>query len=234
LPEDDVAHLPAFPPGFADGLLKDESRPVLKLCPADATTCTDLHVGQALAGHFDDDNKRVVITSFDDGKLTAHIYDTVTRARSAVWPVTESAIPDCSFAAFVGERLLISSGACTGGGKTWLADPETGDKIVDVGKRDDAFVRDGHYARVDGKLWAFRDASGKRVYLQDVASGEVSATVDLDAVAEGTKAKDDAAFVLATADMLVLVEARPLVGTVFLANPKDGSVTKSYVPRPCP
>lgn len=234
LDENDVTHLPAFPAGFDEGLVKDEGRPVLKLCPAAETRCQDLHVGSVLAGHFDAKKARVVVTSLEDGKLNAHIYDAATREGSNVIPIADSDLPNCSFAAFVGESLLISTGACTGGGKAWLADAKSGTKIADIGKSEGAFVKDGQFAQVEGNVWAFRDASGKTAWIQDVVSGEVQATVDLEKAADGTKIKDEGAFVFATPSDVIFVEGRPLLGTVVVASRKDGSITKSYLPRPCP
>ena len=234
LADNDVAHLPSFPAGFDEGLVKDEGRPVLKLCPAAETRCQDLHVGQALAAHFDANKSRVVVTALEEGKLTAHIYDAATRTSVMIVPIADSDLPNCTFATFVGESLLISTGACTGGGKAWLADVKTGAKISDLGKVDGAFVKDGQLAQVEGNVWAFRDAAGKVAYLQDVVTGEVQATVDLEKASDGTKMKDDQAFVFATASDVYFVEARPLIGTVFVASRKDGAVTKTHLPRPCP
>jgi len=234
LDENDVTHLPAFPAGFDEGLVKDEGRPVLKLCPAAETRCQDLHVGAGLAGHFDANKSRVVVTSLEEGKLNAHIYDAATRTGTSVIPIADSDLPNCTFAAFVGESLLISTGACTGGGKAWLADAKTGTKIADIGKTEGAFVKDGQFAQVEGNVWAFRDASGKTAWLQDVVSGEVQTTIDLEKAADGTKIKDESAFVFANATDVMFVEGRPLLGTVVVASRKDGSITKSYLPRPCP
>lgn len=233
LADDDVEHLPAYPPGFADGLVKDDQRPVLKLCSAAAAQCKDLHVGQSLAGHFDADGERVVVTSLDDGTLNAHVYDAASQERRATVPIAESDLPDCTFAAFVGDRLLLSTGTCTGKGKAWLADSASGDEVADIGGREDAFVLDGQFTHVDGDVWAFREARGERVYLQDVTSGAVRASIDVATATDHTKPKDDAAFVLATADQVVLIEARPLVGTVIVANAGDGGVVRRYIPRPC-
>lgn len=233
LSEDDLAHLPAFPPGLDEGLVRDEARPVLKLCSAEDARCKDLHVGEVLAAHFDKDKRRVVVTSFDSGKLSAELYDAATLAAVKSLPIAERAVPDCSYAAFVGQRLLLSSGACTGGGKAWLVDPESGETVAAIGDGD-VFVRDGQFTQVQGDLWAFRAASGKAVYLHDVRSGARVATVDLDQAADNTASKDDAAFVLSDGGALVLVEARPLVGTVYTIDVKDGSVTRRHVPRPCP
>jgi hypothetical protein len=233
LPDDDVQHLPAYPAGFDDGLLKDEGRPVLKLC-ADSR-CKDLYVGEVLAGHFDAARARVVLTTWDDDKeRRARIFDTATQAEVAAFPIGPADLRDCTFAAFVGESLLVSTGACTGGGRAWLVDAKNGTKLGDIGKSPSAFVKDGQLALLDGTLWAFRDASGKAVYVQDVASGEVVATVDLETAADGTAPKDEHAFLFGSPSELVLVEARPVVGSVFIANPKDGAVTKKYLPRPCP
>ncbi len=234
LGEDDVAHLPSFPAGFDDGLVKDEARPVLKLCPAAETRCQDLHVGQALAAHYDANKSRVVVTALDEGKLNAHVYDAATRTALIVVPIADSDLPNCTFAAFVGESLLISTGACTGGGKAWLADAKTGTKIADIGKVEGSFVKDGQFALVEGNVWAFREAGGKTAYLQDVATGEVQASIDIEKATDGTKVKDDQAFVFATATDVILVEARPLVGTVFVASRKDGGITRTYLARPCP
>lgn len=234
LGEGDVAHLPSFPAGYDDGLVKDEARPVVKLCPAAETRCQDLHVGTALAAHYDANKSRVVVTALDEGKLNALVYDAATRTQLIAVPIADSDLPNCTFVAFVGESLLISTGACTGGGKAWLADAKTGTKIADIGKAEGTFVKDGQFAQVEGNVWAFREAGGKTVYLQDVTTGEVQTTIDLDKAADGTKIKDDQAFVFATPTDVILVEARPLIGTVFVASRKDGTITKTHLPRPCP
>jgi len=233
LAEGDVAHLPDYPAGFDDGLVKDDARPVLKLCASAEAGCKDLHVGQALAAHFDAAKARVVVTALEEGKLTAHVYDTATLAETSKLDIGASDLPDCTFADFVGDTLLLSTGACSGGGRSWLADPKTGARIADVGKREGAFVKDGELAHIDGPTWVFRDASGKVAFVQDVTSGEVLATVDLQAAGGDTKPKDDKAFVLAAGDALIFVESRPLVGTVFIADRKDGAIKASFVPRPC-
>lgn len=234
LADGDVAHLPAYPAGFDDGLVKDDARPVLKLCASAEAGCKDLHVGEVLAAHFDPAKARVVVTALEEGKLTAHLYDTATLAETTKLEIGASDLPDCTFADFVGDALLLSTGPCSGGGKSWLADPKTGTKIADVGKREGTFVKDGGFAHLDGNTWVFRDATGKVAFIQDVATGEVSATVDLETAGGDTKSKDDKAFVLAAGDELVFVESRPLVGTVFVADRKDGAIKKSFVPRPCP
>lgn len=234
LPDGDVAHLPAYPAGFDDGVLKDETRPVLKLCASAEAGCKDLHVGEALAAHFDRQKARVVVTGLGEGKLTAHIYDAATLAETSRVEIGASDLPNCTFADFVGDSLLVSTGACSGGGKAWLADAKTGAKIADIGKSESAFVRDGQLAEVEGNTFVFRDASGNAAWVQDVASGEVLATIDLEKAGGNTRAKDDKAFVLVSGDDVILVESRPLVGTVFVAGRKDGAIKTSYVPRPCP
>ncbi len=234
LDDGDVTHLPQYPAGFDDGLVKDEARPVLKLCPAEETRCKDLHVGQALSAHFSKDKTRAVVTSLEEGKLTAHIYDSATLTETLVVPVGASDLPNCTFAAFAGDALLVATGACTGAGKAWLVDSKTGTKIADIGKSETAFVLDGHFAQVDGNLFVFRDANGKTAYVQDVTTGDVKATIDLEKASDGTKPKDDTTFVFATPTQVVFVEARPLIDTVIVASPTDGSVSKVHVPRPCP
>ncbi len=254
LGEDDVAHMAAYPAGFDDGLIIDDGlmrsiqakdgKPageqppstgaVLKVCPPEETRCKELYSGRVLAAHFSKDKARVVVTSLDEGKLNAHIYTTATQAEELVVPIGATDLPNCSFAAFAGDALVIATGACGGAGKAWIADGKTGTKIADIGKSETAFVRDGQFAHVDGNLFVFRDASGKAAYVQDVTTGDVKATIDIDKASDGTKAKHDAAFVFATATEVILVEARPLLDTVIVASPTDGSITKVHVPRPCP
>lgn len=234
LPDDDVAHLPSFPAGFDAGLMRDEARGVLKVCVSAETGCKDLHPGQVTAGHFDADKKRVVVASMEDGQRNARIFDVANQAEGKVIPIGPGDLPDCTFAAFLGnDTLLVSTGQCAAEGQSWLVDVASGKTIDEIGKSPNAFVRDGQFAQVDGDVWAFRDATGKVVHVQNVKTGDIVATVDLESAATGTAPKDEHAWAFARDGKLVLVEARPALGTVFIADPKDGSVTQSLVPRPC-
>lgn len=234
LPDDDVGHLPTFPAGFDAGLMRDDARGVLKVCISAETGCKDLHPGQVTAGHFDASKKRVVVASMEDGQRNARIFEVANQAEGKVIPIGPGDLPDCTFAAFLGDdTLLVSTGQCSAEGQSWLVDVASAKTIDEIGKSPNAFVRDGQFAQVDGDVWAFRDATGKVVHVQNIKSGDIVSTVDLDAAAEGTSAKDEHAWTFARDGKLVLVEARPALGTVFIAEAKDGAIVQSLVPRPC-
>jgi len=235
--ENDVKRIPEYPSGFDDGIIRDEKRPLVKVCLSAETGCKDLHAGQVLAARFDATRSQVVITSWDDGMRKAKIYDPATLELKHAFDISPGDLPDCTFASFVGQNLLISTGPCTGGGTSWLLDPATGAKVADVGGDSPLFIRDGEFAAVPQageNIFAFRSADGDTVVLQDVTTGVVSARLDLEEAVGDSTPKHDGAWVLAHERGIVLVESRPLPDSIYLVDSKTLGVLKTYLPRPCP
>lgn len=233
--DDDVDRLPDYPAGFSDGIIRDDKRPVVKICLSAETGCKDLHTGQVLSARFDAARERVVLTTLDDGKK-AKVYDTATLELKQSFDIGEGTLPDCTFATFVGARLLVSSGACTGGGKSWLLDPATGEKVADIGGDAPIFVKDGHLVatpQAGENAWAFRSADGDAVVLQDVASGAVLGRLNLKDTVGDTTPKYDGAWILNHELGLVLVESRPLPDSLYVVDAKTMKVEKTLMPRPC-
>ncbi len=228
----DFDRIAPYPAGFDDGLVRDDKKPIIKLCLSAEAGCKDLHTGAVLAGHFDKDRARVVLTAWDEGMRRAKIYDTKSLEVIQSVDIGPGDLPDCTFAAFVGESLLVSTGECAGNGKSWLADPKTGAKIADIGGENPLFAKDGQFARIDDATWVFRSATGERAVLQNVTSGQVTATVDLKTLAGDSAPKHEGASVLTKEGQVIFVESRPSPGSVYTTS-ADGKALKSHVPKPC-
>jgi hypothetical protein len=228
----DFDRIAPYPAGFDDGLVRDDKKPVIKLCLSAEAGCKDLHTGNAIAGHFDKDRSRVVLTSWDEGMKRATVYDTKSLEATQTLDIAPGDLPDCTFADFAGESLLISTGECAGNGKSWLADPKTGQKIADIGADSPLFVKSGEFAHLHDTTWVFRSATGDRAVYQDVMSGKVAATVDLNALSENALPKDDIAWVLSKDGAAIFVESRPASGTIRMVD-RDGKALKSHVPKAC-
>jgi len=235
--DNDVKRIPGYPTGFDDGIIRDDVRPVIKLCLSAETGCKDLHAGQILSARFDATRAQVVLTAWDDGMRKAKIYDTASLELKSSFDISPGDLPDCTFADFVGKNLVISTGACTGGGTSWILDTATGNKVADVGADVPFFIKDDQFAAVPQageNSFAFRSADGTTLVLQDVVTGAVSARLDLEEAVGDTTPKHDGAWVLAHELGIVLVESRPVPDSVYLLDAKTLAVTKSLDPRPCP
>jgi hypothetical protein len=227
----DFARIPSYPEGFDDGLVKDDKKPIVKLCASAEVGCKDLHTGDVLAAHFDGTRARAVLTAWDEGVRRAKIYDTKSLELVSTIEIGPGELPNCTFSNFVGENLLISTGECDGAGKSWLADPKTGNKLADIGGEDPIFVKSSQFAKIDDSRRVFRSADGSRAVIQDVKSGEVKAKIDL-TVRGDAAPKHGGAWVLASQGQAIFVEGAPTLGSVFVAE-ADGKVSKQLVPRPC-
>ena len=235
--DNDVKRIPAYPTGFDDGIIRDETRPVIKLCLSAETGCKDLHAGQILSARFDATRSQVVLTAWDDGMRKAKIYDTASLEQKSSFDISPGELPDCTFADFVGKNLIISTGACTGGGTSWILDVATGNKVADVGADAPFFIKDDQFAAVPQageNVFAFRSADGTTVVLQDVVTGAVSARLNLEEAVGDTTPKHDGAWVLTHELGLVLVESRPVPDSIYLVDAKTLAVIKAMAPRPCP
>ncbi len=235
--DNDVKRIPAYPTGFDDGIIRDETRPVIKLCLSAETGCKDLHAGQILSARFDATRAHVVLTAWDDGMRKAKVYDTASLELKSSFDISPGDLPDCTFADFVGKNLIISTGACTGGGTSWILDVATGNKVADVGADAPFFIKDDQFAAVPQageNVFAFRSADGTTVVLQDVVTGAVSARLNLEEAVGDTTPKHDGAWVLTHELGIVLVESRPVPDSIYLVDAKTLAVTKSLLPRPCP
>ncbi len=234
LPEDDLDHVPAFPPGFDDGFRREEDKPLTKICIDPSAGCKDIFVGRAVAGHFDAEEKRAVLTTMaDDDTRIVRVYDTATLEESLSIPLPGSSLVDCSFGAFVGESLLVATGPCTTaeGGKAWLVDPTTGEKKADLGQ-DGAFaVRDGHFTHLGGARWAFRRADGAEVLIVDTTSGETLSQIATGRDAD--KAGREKAWLFADGERLVILETEPVKGELVLIDPAGGKLIGREAPLPC-
>lgn len=231
--ETDFARMAHYPVGFDDGLVRDEQKPLIKLCASAEAGCKDLHAGDVMAAHFDEGKKLAVLTAWDDGVRSAKVYDAASLEVVGTVEIGKGDLPDCTFADFLGDKLLVSTGACDGAGQSWIADPKTGAKVADVGGEAPLFVKAEQYTEIGENTWVFRAADGSRAVVQEVGSGKVLATVDLKAAGGETAPKHPKAWVLSHAGAAVFVEARPALGTVHLASPTEGKITQSFVPRPC-
>jgi hypothetical protein len=234
LPDDDFDHVPAFPPGFDDAFGREDGKPITKICIDPAAGCKDIYVGRAVAGHFDADKKRAVLTTLaDDDTRVVRVFDTETLAETLAIPLPGTSLIDCSFGAFLGESLLVATGPCTTaeGGKAWLVDPATGEKKAELGK-DGAFaVRDGQFTPLDGTRWALRRADGGEVLIVDVATGETAAQVATGRDAD--KVGREKAWLFADGDRLVMVEAQPTKGELVLMDTKGATLVAREAPQPC-
>ena len=171
----DVKRMPGFPAGFDDDIIRDEKRPVVKVCLSAEQGCKDLDAGQILTARFDATRSQVVLTTWDGGRK-ARVYDTATLELKHTIDIADGEVPDCTFARFVGANLVVSTGPCTGGGTSWLVEPATGKKVADVGGEAPIFIKDRQFAAVPQageNAWAFRSADGETVVMQDVVTGAV-------------------------------------------------------------
>lgn len=233
----DVKRLPDYPAGFDDGIIRDDARPVIKVCLSAETGCKDLHAGQIMTAHFDATRTQVVLASWDDGKRKAKVYDTASLELKHSFDISEGDLPDCTFAGFAGKQIVVSTGSCSGGGTSWLIDPATGNKVADIGGDKPIFIRDGHYAAVPAageNAFAFRAADGDSVVMQDVVTGAVLGRLDLKEAVGDTTPKHEGAWMLVHEAGLVLVESRPVPDSVYVVDPKAMTVKQSLIPKPCP
>jgi len=234
--QDDSAHLPNYASALNDPFRRQDDKPVLQLCLDAKTGCKDVYVGNATAATLADDRQRFVVTTLDERERRVRVYDAATFGEIGNILIEKDAdLPDCTFGAAVGDALVVATGACPAGSphKAWLANATTGEKLGDIGGVADFDLRFGGYVHVKDDLWAFRDASGKRIVVQDVKTGAVQATADtsgLGAVASG------ATWLFASADPLriVALENRPQTGSIYIIDPMTGALSKRIVPTACP
>jgi hypothetical protein len=242
LPADDADHLPPWPEHFDDGLVRDDKRPVLKLCASAADGCKDLYVGAVTTAHLSDDRAHAVLTAVgSDPAKSARVFDTKTLEARAVIPMPESELVDCSFAAFAGPSVVVAVGPCTPGGgapKAWLAKADSGEKIADIGPKDRPGIalREGQWTalpEVGPNIVAFRAAEGTLVVLQDVVTGEVKSTVAI--AVEGARDVKAPAWIFATKSGFVMVESLPLPTTLTrVALSGDAAKFDTRAPVLCP
>lgn len=233
--EYDVKRMPSYPAGFDDGIVRDEKRPVVKVCMSAETGCKDLDAGQILTGRFNADRSQVVLTTWDGGRK-ARLYDTASLELKQAFDIAEGDVPDCTFTSFAGNQLVMSTGPCTGGGTSWILDPATGKKVAEIGGDKPFFIKDGQFVAVPqagANAWAFRSADGDHVVMQDVVTGEVLARLDLKEAVGDTIPKHEGAWILNHESGLVLVESRPVPDSIYVVDPKTMSVTHTWLPRPC-
>lgn len=231
----DVDRMPSYPAGFDDDIIRDEKRPVVKVCLSAEQGCKDLDAGQILTARFDATRSQVVMTTWDGGRK-ARVYDTATLELKHTIDIAEGEVPDCTFARFVGANLVVSTGPCNGGGTSWLVEPATGKKVADIGGETPLFIKDGQFVAVPQageNAWAFRSADGDHVVMQDVVTGAVLGRLDLKEAVGDTTPKHDGAWVLNHESGLVLVESRPVPDSIYVVDPKTMVVGKTLLPRPC-
>lgn len=231
----DVHRMPSYPAGFDDDIIRDEKRPVVKVCLSAEQGCKDLDAGQILTARFDATRSQVVLTTWDGGRK-ARVYDTATLELKHTIDIADGEVPDCTFARFVGANLVVSTGPCTGGGTSWLVEPATGKKVADIGGETPVFIKDGLFVAVPQageNAWAFRSADGDHVVMQDVVTGAVLGRLDLKEAVGDTTPKHDGAWILNHEAGLVLVESRPVPDSIYVVDPKTMVVRKTLLPQPC-
>jgi hypothetical protein len=189
LPADDVDHLPAWPPGFDDGLRLEDERPVTRVCTPATQGCKVLHADRAVTARFDADRTQAVLTvvnaeGADAGGKTLFVYDVHNQGERLRLKLDGASVGDCSFARFAGPNLVVGVTPCDpparGAVTAWLAEPLTGNRVAPVGGQDASIgLLDGQLAPLDGDRWAFRSADGASLVIQDVRTGAVDATIPL-------------------------------------------------------
>lgn len=221
LPADDTDHIAPWPEHFDDGLVRDDKRPVLKLCASASEGCKDLFVGAVTTAHLADDKAHAVLTTVgSDPAKSARVFDTKTFEPGAVIPMPGSELVDCSFSAFAGPSVVVAVGPCSAGGgapKAWLAKADSGEKIADIAPKDRPGIalREGQWTalpEVGPNIVAFRAAEGSLVVLQDVVTGEVKTTLAI--AVEGARDVKAPAWIFATKSGFVMTESLPLPTTL--------------------
>jgi hypothetical protein len=243
LSADDVDHLPAWPPGFDDGLRLEDERPVTRVCTPATQGCKVLHPDRAATARFNADRTQAVLTvvnaeGAETGGKTLFVYDVHNQGERLSVKLDSASVGDCSFARFAGPNLVVGVTPCDppprGAVTAWLAEPLTGNRVAPVGGTERPVgLHDGHLAQLEGDRWAFRAADGASLIVQDVRTGAVEAAIDLGPPPSATRS---AAFVLATGPNQVLVAAQspntPLTITrVDLASRNAAALTP---PPACP
>ena len=242
LPSDDADHIPPWPEHFDDGLVRDDKRPVLKLCASASEGCKDLFIGAVTTAHLADDKAHAVLTTVgSDPAKSARVFDTKTFEARAVIPMPGSELVDCSFSAFAGPSVVVAVGPCSPGGgapKAWLAKADSGEKIADIGPKDAPGIalREGQWTALPGvgpNIVAFRAAEGTIVVIQDVVTGEVKATLAI--ATEGTRDVKAPAWIFETKGGFVMTESLPLPTTLTRVD-LSGEAPKfeSRAPVICP
>lgn len=242
LASDDADHIPPWPEHFDDGLVRDDKRPVLKLCASASDGCKDLFIGAVTTAHLADDKAHAVLTTVgSDPAKSARVFDTKTLEPGAVIPMPGSELVDCSFAAFAGPSVVVAVGPCTAGGgapKAWLAKADSGEKIADIGPKDAPGIalREGQWTAlpaVGPNIVAFRAAEGTLVVLQDVVTGEVKTTIAI--ASEGARDVKAPAWIFATKSGFVMTESLPLPTTLTRVDLSgDGAKFDTRAPVLCP
>jgi len=235
LPEDDLDHIPSFPPSFDDGFRREEGRPITKICVSASAGCQDIFIGQTKGGRFDADRKRAILTTADaSGAKTIRAFDVATLAQTFELPLEGSRLMDCSFGAFVGPSAVVGTGPCTQTetNHSWLVNPEDGSTIAPVGGEEGFALRDGHFAPVEGNRWAFRSADGAQVVVQDVVTGEVHATIATGI--EAGRTKREKAWVFGGPDgTAYLLETSPEPSEVVALDTAGARLIGRAPPVPC-
>ncbi|MCC6622033.1 MAG: hypothetical protein IT385_12295 [Deltaproteobacteria bacterium] len=231
---DDLSHVGNAPGPIDDPFRRREGEPTLQLCRDAATGCKDVFVGDVMAAWMGADGRRFALATLEEKSKRVRVFDAETLAEVGNHVVASDVdLPDCSFAAPLGDAVLVATGPCVGsaGRKAWLIDGASGQKIADVGGGPDFDARLGGFVKVGDDRWAIRDGGGKRVVIQDVKSGEVAATVDLSEL----PASEAGAWMFMAGEpaRLVLVENRPTPGASVIVDPASGKIDKQVAPDPC-
>jgi hypothetical protein len=243
LPDGDVDHLPAWPPGFDDGLRIEDERPVTRVCTPATQGCKVLHPDRATTARFNADRTQSVLTvvnaeGADAGGKTLFVHDVHNQGERLAVKLDGASVGDCSFARFVGPNLVVGVGPCDpparGAVTAWLAEPLTGNRIAPIGgEAAPVGLQDGQFANLAGDRWAFRAADGASLIVQDVRTGAIEAAIELGVTPSATRS---AAFIVATSPQEALVVAQapsaPVTATrVDLATRKSVPLS---APPPCP